>query len=99
MRPARYSCAGTARAPRTREGPAMPTELACPSCDLPLRVVDGSCTHCGVRLDGPTAGRLWQVDQQLAGLRDERAALLDRLRRESPGGSIGTGLPVGTARP
>jgi hypothetical protein len=64
----------------------MTSPYGCPSCAAPLTGA-AACASCGLPLSGPTAGRLWQVDQQLAALQGqlgmltaERADLLARLR-------------------
>lgn len=52
----------------------------CPDCDAPI-TGEPACAACGLPLTGPTAGRLWQVDQRLAALDGERDRLLaDRAR-------------------
>ncbi|MGB8651648.1 MAG: hypothetical protein WCD35_13425, partial [Mycobacteriales bacterium] len=62
-------------------GPAGSTPvLHCPDCGAPLAGA-AACAACGLPLTGPTAGRLWQVDQRLATLDTERDRLLaDRAR-------------------
>lgn len=64
----------------------MTTSWGCPSCGAPLTGAP-TCASCGLPLTGTNAARLWQVDQQLAGLEEhrarlgaERADLLGRLR-------------------
>lgn len=64
----------------------MTTTSGCPSCGTPLTGAP-VCASCGLPLVGTYAARLWQVDQQLAGLEStrvllgaERADLLQRLR-------------------
>ncbi|MCW2572928.1 MAG: hypothetical protein JWO88_2986 [Frankiales bacterium] len=47
----------------------------CPECRAPLTGAP-ECGRCGLRLTGPEAARLWQIDQALAGLDAHRAALL-----------------------
>lgn len=55
--------------------------LTCPDCAAPLpTVVAGACPACGLPLRGPAAGRLWEVDQDLAALRAERTGLIAALR-------------------
>ncbi|HWH28453.1 MAG TPA: hypothetical protein VNU26_05745, partial [Mycobacteriales bacterium] len=54
--------------------PPTTTTLACPSCAAALTGAP-RCTSCGVTLVGPDAQRLWQVDQRLAALGREQAAL------------------------
>ena len=60
--------------------------LPCPDCSAPL-TGGPTCPACGLRLVGPEALRLWEVDQELASLGSrrthllaERTALLSRLR-------------------
>jgi hypothetical protein len=69
----------------------MTSPYGCPACATPLTGA-ASCPSCGLPLTGPTAGRLWQVDQQLAALQGqlglltaERADLLARLRAGDTG--------------
>lgn len=54
--------------------------IPCPDCRQPLPDRASACPACGVRLVGPAAQRLWQVDQQLAALANERTTLLTQLR-------------------
>jgi hypothetical protein len=55
--------------------------ILCPSCGVALDpVVPPACPACGVRLKGPDAVRLWQVDRLIASLEVERTGLLERLR-------------------
>lgn len=80
--------------------------VPCPSCQEPLP--DGgasACPHCHLPLTGPLAVRLWQVDQSIATLRDERERLLTALRehptaREGPGvaGTAAVGAATGWPR-
>ena len=56
--------------------PAPPvTQPRCPDCRSAL---DGSaaCPACGLRLTGPSAQRLWEVDLALAALEEQRGPLL-----------------------
>ncbi|WP_370246588.1 SCO7613 C-terminal domain-containing membrane protein [Nocardioides sp.] len=57
------------------------TGLGCPQCGVPLPGVVEACGSCGIRLTGPRAIRLWQVDQQLVRLTSERARLIEELMR------------------
>ncbi len=52
----------------------MSDVIPCPDCRRPL---DGStsCPHCHLPLTGPSAARLWAVDQRLAALDGEQHAL------------------------
>ena len=52
------------------------TTVPCPSCGQPVVAPCASCGTCGIRLTGPDAVRLWEVDQQLATLGGERRELL-----------------------
>lgn len=54
--------------------------VPCPDCAAALAPGAVSCPACGLPLAGPTAARLWQVDQSIAGLRAERVDLLAALR-------------------
>ncbi len=56
----------------------MTTTVGCPRCSAPLTAAP-ACPACGLRLVGPDAQRLWELDQQLAPVLAERAALLARL--------------------
>ncbi len=65
-----------------------PDPTRCPQCAAPL-TGGGACASCGLRLTGPEAGRLWEVDTALhrldtarGPLLAERAALLVALRGE-----------------
>lgn len=53
--------------------------LPCPNCRAVLDLSRPDCAQCGLRLRGPEAVRLWQVDQQLASLSAERGALIRAL--------------------
>ncbi len=75
----------------------------CPDCRQPL-AGGPACPHCGLTLTGPTAGRLWQVDQRLAvldgeqrALRDERISLLAVLRGSAPAAPVVTAPATGPA--
>lgn len=59
----------------------MTTErrFGCPHCGTSLAGGSPECVSCGLRLQGFEAGRLWQVDQQLATLRHERQSLITTL--------------------
>lgn len=52
---------------------------ACPDCGAPLTGAP-ACPSCGITLQGPVAAQLWQLDQRLAALNDERERLLTVLR-------------------
>src|SRR4051794_7744703 len=66
--------------------------VGCPDCTAPITPGADRCRSCGLLLAGPTAVRLWSVDQQLAALHAERTTLLADLRAGS------TSAP-GTATP
>ncbi|MDX6197647.1 MAG: hypothetical protein QOJ79_798 [Actinomycetota bacterium] len=53
--------------------PAAPPP--CPDCSAPLTGAT-TCASCGLRLTGPEAVRLWEVDQSLSALDSQRGALL-----------------------
>jgi hypothetical protein len=73
------------------------TVVPCPDCRAPL-TGGPSCPSCGLRLVGPDAARLWEVDQQLAALGGERLRLLAALRTRQPTTtSASTAVPA-TAR-
>ncbi len=54
----------------------------CPSCSAVLPAERNACRHCGLRLAGPLAGRLWQVSVQAAELLETRRLIIEQLRRE-----------------
>ena len=58
---------------------STPKPLPCPHCGTALDLMLSECTTCGLRLRGPQAGRLWEVDQQLAALSSERKDLIATL--------------------
>ncbi len=67
-----------------------PDATRCPQCAVTL-TGPGGCAACGLRLTGPEAGRLWEVDVALhrldaerVPLLAERAALLAALRNAAP---------------
>src|SRR5690242_19083201 len=69
------------------------SSIPCPSCGTPLppRPLPPrplSCPACGLRLTGPDAARLWEVDQALEALHTERVRLL-----------AGLAAPVGATTP
>ena len=56
--------------------PALhPDATRCPQCSAPL-AGSGSCQTCGLRLTGPDAARLWEVDSELLRLDAARLPLL-----------------------
>lgn len=73
-------------------------DILCPDCGAPIAGTP-ACTSCGLNLQGPTAGRLWQVDQRLFSLDAERGALT--VERVSLLAALRTGTapqaPVGAA--
>ena len=75
-------------------------DLACPACSAPFTPGAAACPACGIRLVGPDAMRLWEVDQQIAALRAEAAGLLESMRAPLPAGSVAsTAAAHGAARP
>jgi len=77
------------------------TPLGCPACGAPL-TGSPACGSCGLPLVGPLAHQLWQLDQQLAAMAAQRAALerervvlLGRLRD----GETGDEQPTPTGAP
>ncbi|MFC8501431.1 SCO7613 C-terminal domain-containing membrane protein [Pedococcus sp. NPDC057267] len=64
--------------------------IPCPSCGTELPPSPQQCPRCGVRLTGPDAVRLWEVDQALARLSSERRALLAALSAPAPGATATT---------
>ena len=65
------------------------TDLACPACSAPFSSGAAACPACGIRLVGPDAMRLWEVDQQIAALRREAAGLLESMRSPLPVAATG----------
>src|SRR5690349_5015180 len=57
----------------------MTPPLPCPDCAAPLTGAP-TCLACGLRLIGPEAVRLWEVDVALAGLETRRGELLTERR-------------------
>ncbi|MCW2600263.1 MAG: hypothetical protein JWM02_2092 [Frankiales bacterium] len=53
---------------------AATTDVRCPDCGTAL-TGEPTCTFCGPPVVGPTAARLWQVDQRLAFIVGERTLL------------------------
>ena len=77
-------------APRGRDDAGMTApEVLCPACRAPFAPGAAACPACGIRLVGPDAVRLWQVDQQITALRAEAAGLLESMRAPLPAGSVG----------
>jgi hypothetical protein len=54
----------------------VPDATRCPDCRATLAGT-GWCSACGLRLTGPEATRLWEVDVELLGLERSRRLLLD----------------------
>lgn len=50
--------------------------FSCPNCGTSLAVGTTTCGQCQIRLTGPDAVRLWEVDQELGALNAERRALI-----------------------
>ncbi len=73
----------------------MPHEqmFACPNCATPLVMGVSACERCQIRLTGPEAVRLWEVDQHLGTLAAERGALIAALT------ASGVGAPAVGAAP
>ena len=65
--------------------------VACPDCGATLAGPPERCAACGLVLVGDVAARLWAVDQSIAALSAERAALLHTLRAAS---GVGAGAPA-----
>ncbi|CAM3624701.1 hypothetical protein NOMA109596_04055 [Nocardioides marinus] len=88
-------------APRGRDDAGMSaSEVLCPACRAPFAPGAAACPACGIRLVGPDAVRLWQVDQQIAALRAEAAGLLESMRAPLPAGSVGASAAAhGAAQP
>lgn len=85
---------------------ATPATFPCPECGAVLATGTPVCGTCGIRLTGPLAVRLWQVDQQLKSLQGERTTLrrrllappdADELARTQAWGPAPTQAPAGTA--
>lgn len=76
--------------------------IGCPECGGQITMPAHACGGCGLRLVGPDAARLWQVDSTLAALAAERANLLSQLRqpsRDAPAASAGWHWPSETFQP
>jgi hypothetical protein len=65
-------------------------DTPCPSCGQPFAPGAPACPACGIRLVGPDAQRLWQVDQHIAALTAERRALLAGLRTPAGAPAVGS---------
>jgi hypothetical protein len=63
-----------------------PRSFECPNCFLELVAGTTQCSRCNIRLSGPEAARLWEVDQQIGVLRKERTDLVKVLLR--PAGAL-----------
>src|SRR3954447_4434081 len=70
----------------------------CPHCEAPLTAAT-TCARCGLRLTGPEAARLWEVDQALAGLDVRRTELLGERGRLLATLRPGTVLAPATLEP
>jgi hypothetical protein len=90
----------------TMTAPALsPDATRCPQCTAPL-TGSGGCDSCGLRLTGPEAVRLWQVDLELLQLEAarrplvaERSQLLAALRGDRPAVSAPVLPPVAVPPP
>ncbi len=60
---------------------STPAPFPCPHCDAPVIPGSPACPECGLRLVGPQAARLWQVNQQIGALRSEADVLVSQLLR------------------
>ena len=69
--------------------------IGCPGCGDQITPPTQTCGGCGLRLVGPDAARLWQIERTLAALTAERTDLLRELRQPP---RAGWGQPV-SARP
>lgn len=78
--------------------PSLPT-VPCPSCGAALPPAADRCRACGVSLAGPAAEELWQVDQQLAVLRQRRIVLLAALQSTPQPAVPGPTMPPPAAAP
>lgn len=67
--------------------------VGCPDCSTPIALGSQRCRSCGLLLVGRAAARLWEVDQQLTGLRAERTTLLADLRSRSDLAPAAVGAP------
>ncbi|MCK5927304.1 MAG: zinc ribbon domain-containing protein [Nocardioides sp.] len=76
-------------------------DVACPACAAPFTPGATACPSCGIRLVGPDAVRLWEVDQQIEALRREAAVLLESMRSPLPAAPAGVpSTPAnGTSQP
>ncbi|HXH80771.1 SCO7613 C-terminal domain-containing membrane protein [Nocardioides sp.] len=55
------------------------SSFECPNCGTSLTVGTTTCGRCQIRLTGPEAVRLWEVDQQIGALSAERKVLIGAL--------------------
>ncbi|GGD12222.1 SCO7613 C-terminal domain-containing membrane protein [Nocardioides daphniae] len=60
---------------RPAPGSALPTTFACPECRSALPVGTPLCPTCGIRLTGPLARQLWEVEQRIGSLSAESRRL------------------------
>ena len=58
--------------------------IGCPDCGDQITPPVQTCGGCGLRLVGPHAARLWQIDTTLAALTAERTELVRELREPAP---------------
>jgi hypothetical protein len=66
---------------------SAPAPFPCPHCDSLVIPRSPACPSCGLRLVGPQAARLWQVNQQIGSLRAEADRLVAELLRPVPAGA------------
>lgn len=60
--------------------------VPCPECTAPVPGGEAACPSCALPLTGAAARRLWEVDQTIGRLQQERRSLLHQLRSESGNG-------------
>ncbi len=78
-------------------GVTTPQPFPCPNCATLLLPGVEACTHCGLRLVGPEALRLWQVNQQISALEAESVHLIEALM--APPGAVSTWAPSAPGAP
>ncbi len=72
----------------------------CPGCGEGITTPAQTCGHCGLRLVGSDAARLWQIDTALAQLNAERGQLLAQLRQPArPTAAAGWAWPQAQFQP
>lgn len=81
--------------PALRDAGTPLAPLPCPRCTQPLEPKASRCGACNLPLTGLVAASLWSVDQRIAALNRERAAILAQLVASDDRGAarVGAGSP------